>query len=193
MGCLGPTRWHVARSHHSSVDKGSRSHKNVRRAAIVGPEGGEYIPIRKHKRQDGVPSLELTKEDAVKIQLAALQKNDDPYQDAGVELLYRFADLDPFARSKYFGWNLDLGQFTRFQRVFHIRPFSLLLRHRTAEYLSSLQVSELEWRQRVRITSVAKEQATFEFTLRQRLGGLYDGIFYTQALRAEDPSENALL
>ena len=31
------------------------------------------------------------------------------------------------------------GQFTRFQRVFHIRPFCLLLRHQTAECLSSLQ------------------------------------------------------
>ena len=55
------------------------------------------------------------------------------------------------------------------------------------------QVSELEWRQRVRITSVANEQATFEFALRQRLGGLYDGIYYTQALRAEEASEGALL
>ena len=45
----------------------------------------------------------------------------------------------------------------------------------------------------MRITSMADEQATFEFTLRQRLGGLYDGIFYTQALRAEDPSESTLL
>lgn len=52
----------------------------------------------------------------------------------------RFADLDPFARSNFFGWSLDLGQFTRFQRVFHIRPFSLLLRHTHAERLSSLQV-----------------------------------------------------
>ena len=106
-------------------------------------------------------------------------------------LICRFADLDPFARSRYFGWNLDLvslnssispsvrleytlehpltrlqqaarqkfagccqqgvplklgdtrlqGQFTRFQRVFHIRPFCLLLRHRSAECLSSLQAS----------------------------------------------------
>ena len=45
----------------------------------------------------------------------------------------------------------------------------------------------------MRITSVANENATFEFTMRQRLGGLYDGIFYTQALRAEDGSEGALL
>ena len=33
------------------------------------------------------------------------------------------------------------GQFTRFQRVFHIRPFSLLLRHQRAECISSLQAS----------------------------------------------------
>ena len=45
----------------------------------------------------------------------------------------------------------------------------------------------------MRISSVANESATFEFTMRQRLGGLYDGIFYTQALRAEEGSEGALL
>ncbi len=70
MGCVGPARWQAARTHHSSIQKGRRSQYSPRRAAIYGPEGGEYIPIRKHKRQDGVPSLELTKEDAVKIQLA---------------------------------------------------------------------------------------------------------------------------
>ena len=43
------------------------------------------------------------------------------------------------------------------------------------------------------ITSVANETATFEFTMRQRLGGLYDGIYYTQGLRAEDGSECARL
>ena len=56
-----------------------------------------------------------------------------------------------------------------------------------------VEVSELEWRQRVAITSVANETATFEFTMRQRLGGLYDGIYYTQGLRAEDSSECARL
>lgn len=43
---------------------------SLRRAALTGPEGaGEYIPIIKHKRQDGVPSLEMSKEEAVQIQL----------------------------------------------------------------------------------------------------------------------------
>ena len=56
-----------------------------------------------------------------------------------------------------------------------------------------VEVSELEWRQRVAITSVANETATFEFTMRQRLGGLYDGIYYTQGLRAEESSGCARL
>ena len=105
---------------------GCKSARAVYRcASLLGPEeGSEYIPIRKRKRQDGVPSLDLSKEDAVKIQLLvcerfshrrmrvlalilsilsvdlfqscesrmalqALQNNDMPYQDAGVELLYR--------------------------------------------------------------------------------------------------------
>ena len=70
MGCLGPAQCPAARAHHSGIRKGRHSHQRFKPAAIPGPEGGEYIPIRKHKRQDGVPSLELTKEDAVKIQLA---------------------------------------------------------------------------------------------------------------------------
>ncbi len=35
--------------------------------------------------------------------LQALQQNDLPTADHGVEVLYRFADFDPFARSCYFG------------------------------------------------------------------------------------------
>lgn len=38
----------------------------------MGPEGGEYIPINKQKRRDGVPNLELTKEEAVQIQLVVI-------------------------------------------------------------------------------------------------------------------------
>ena len=33
----------------------------------------------------------------------ALQKNGVPYADHGVEVMYRFANIDPFSRSKYFG------------------------------------------------------------------------------------------
>ena len=70
MGCPVPTRRFTAEIGHRGLHKGSRVHYGLRRAAVLGPEGGEYIPIRKQKRRDGVPGLELTKEDAVQIQLA---------------------------------------------------------------------------------------------------------------------------
>ncbi len=37
------------------------------------------------------------------MQLAALAQNDKPAYDHGIEVLYRFANFDPFSRSKYFG------------------------------------------------------------------------------------------
>jgi hypothetical protein len=49
------------------------------------------------------------------------------------------------------------------------------------------QVSELEWRQRVLVTGETDEEATFEFTMLQRLGGHSDGVFYTRSLKAEPP------
>ncbi|CAL8471310.1 g10852 [Coccomyxa elongata] len=149
-------------------------------------QGGEEIPIRRKKRLDVGPTLDLSKEEAVRLQIEALKHNDTPYQDAGVELLYRFADIDPFTRSRYFGWSLDLGQFTRFQRVFHMMPYRLLLYHKECSYLSSLQVSEFEWRQRILVQGVSDE-AVFEITMMQRFGGQYDGIYYTRHLKADPP------
>ena len=35
--------------------------------------------------------------------MQALKENDQPARDHGIEVLYRFADFDPFARSCYFG------------------------------------------------------------------------------------------
>ena len=57
------------------------------------------------------PSFWLSREDAVEAQLKALRSNNFPTQDAGIEVLYTFAALDPFRRSAYFsGISLDLGQ-----------------------------------------------------------------------------------
>jgi len=70
MGCAVPTRRFTAETGQRGLHKSRRVHTGLRRAAILGPEGGEYIPIRKPKRRDGVPGLELAKEDAVQIQLA---------------------------------------------------------------------------------------------------------------------------
>ncbi|KAF0926994.1 hypothetical protein E2562_029221 [Oryza meyeriana var. granulata] len=49
-------------------------------------------------------------EEAVECQLEALKYNDQPRQDYGIEVMYRFAGFDPFERSTYFGRQFDLGQ-----------------------------------------------------------------------------------
>jgi hypothetical protein len=54
------------------------------------------------------------------------------------------------------------------------------------------QVSEREFRQRVLVTGVASEEAIFEITMLQRLGGLYDGVYYTRSLKAESPCAQAV-
>jgi hypothetical protein len=55
------------------------------------------------------PSLLLRREDAVEAQLKALQHNNFPTLDHGIEVLYKFSGFDPWQRSSYFGRSLDLG------------------------------------------------------------------------------------
>ncbi|KAK1282659.1 hypothetical protein QJS10_CPB22g01050 [Acorus calamus] len=70
----------------------------------------------RRKRPFG-PRLNFTAEEAVQYQLDALKYNDQPRQDYGVEVMYRFAGFDPFERSTYFGPFFDLGQDRFKQRV----------------------------------------------------------------------------
>jgi hypothetical protein len=56
-----------------------------------------------HERPDAGPRYEYSRDEAINIQLQALQHNDKPYFDHGIEVLYRYSNLDPFTRSKYFG------------------------------------------------------------------------------------------
>ena len=47
------------------------------------------IQFRKRKDWKLGPQFELTKEDAVQMQLQALQENNQPFVDHGIEVLYR--------------------------------------------------------------------------------------------------------
>lgn len=92
------------------------------------------------------PSLWLSREDAVEAQLKALQHNNFPTVDHGIEVMYKFADIDPWARSMYFGRSLDLGQWERFRRIFNTKCFTTLLNHNEYHFISSLEVSEDVWK-----------------------------------------------
>ncbi|CAI5982861.1 unnamed protein product, partial [Closterium sp. NIES-64] len=150
-----------------------------RLAARGGARGGvqcsadvpDYLPAswaRGTDRKPLGPRLEWSAEEAVRQQLCALQSNDDPYPDHGVEVMYRFAGFDPFERSRYFGPRFDLGQFERFRRLFHHTHYRVLLSHKRHRLLSSFYVSPARVKQRVEVEGVRPgEVEVFEFTLEQ--------------------------
>jgi len=130
------------------------------------------------------PTSYLTAEEATLTQLDALQNNDNPYPDHGVEVMYRFAGFDPFKRSQYFGPFFDLGQFERFRRIVHHSSYRVLLGHTDRRILSSLFINEHCFKQRVWIGGARPgEEEVYEFTLVQRVGGNWDGYWLTDSLR----------
>ena len=153
-------------------------------------ETQEEKSLRLKKRY--TPSLKYTREEAIKMQLEALQNNNEPYFDHGIEVLYRFAGrhLDPFLPSNYFGRPLDLGQFERFRRIMNTECFRILVNHTSFEFLSTLQVSEYVWKTRVSVSnSFTKRQAIFEFSMVREFGGRYDGIWFCESLICDDDLE----
>lgn len=154
--------------------------------AQPGDVGGDAVPlVPKKKRMDWNvgPCYELSHHAAIEVQLQALRDNDTPYIDHGIEVLYRFGDINPFARSSYFGRSLDLGQWERFRRIMHSTYYRTLLHHTSLEMLSGLEVSEHVWKQRVRVVDVSGTyQHTYVFTMTRHLGGRFDGYWFTQSL-----------
>ena len=114
-----------------------------------GTNGADDLTIslfkrKRHRRADWSlgPALDLSPDQVLEMQMEALRVNDSPYRDHGVEVLYRFADIDPFARSLYSGRSQDLGQFERFRRLFHAPGYAPLLGHGGFEVVGSLNWEE---------------------------------------------------
>ncbi|KAL9440103.1 hypothetical protein AB3S75_018878 [Citrus x aurantiifolia] len=184
-----------SKSKIGTVSVGSR----VRASASDVPDflSADWLESRR-KRPNG-PRLNFSAEEAVQYQLDALKYNDQPRPDYGIEVMYRFAGFDPFERSTYFGPFFDLGQFERFRRIFHHSTYRVLLGHKQRKILSSLFVEEIyivtaakmclyngkqnRFKQRVWIQgSRPEEEEIFQFTMVQRIGGLWDGYWLTESL-----------
>ncbi|GER46911.1 hypothetical protein STAS_23977 [Striga asiatica] len=145
----------------------------------------DWLESRK-KRPSG-PRLNFSAEEAVRYQLDALMLNDQPRPDYGIEVMYRFAGFDPFERSTYFGPFFDLGQvsgmFERFRRIFHHSSYRVLLGHRERKILSTLNVKEDCYKQRVWVRGARpEEEEVFQFTMIQRVGGSWDGYWLTESV-----------
>lgn len=158
---------------------------NRRLSIAAAAEVPDFLPTTWEKPNKPIgPTFDLSAEQVTLLQLEALQDNDIPYADHGIEKMYRFAGFDPFKRSEYFGPTFDLGQFERFRRIFHHTSFRVLLNHTDRRILSSLFVNEHCFKQRVCIVGARPgEEEIYEFTLAQRIGGNWDGYWLTQSLR----------
>ncbi|QDZ17554.1 hypothetical protein HOP50_01g00630 [Chloropicon primus] len=130
------------------------------------------------------PDFELDCDAVMEIQLEHLQRNNVPYVDHGIEVLYRFADIDPFEiQATYFGKRMDLGQFERFRRMMHTKQYRALLNYNRAVLLSTLQLSEHRVKKRFMVEGFRTgEKGVFEWTLTQKIGGLKDGYWYIESL-----------
>ncbi|XP_026460226.1 uncharacterized protein LOC113361068 [Papaver somniferum] len=173
--------------HRSSFSvKKNRISSNNRFRASSSADVPDFLStdwLESRRKKPFGPKLNFSAEDAVQCQLDALKHNDQPRQDYGVEVMYRFAGFDPFERSTYFGPFFDLGQFERFRRIFHHSTYRVLLGHKEREILSSLWVEENRFKQRIWIRGARpEEEEIFQFTMVQRIGGSWDGYWLTESL-----------
>jgi hypothetical protein len=174
--------------YHSRNNKSSIPLRSLRIISQAEPDNELRIPSQPPKSSTLSPSLWLSREAAVEAQLKALQHNNFPTLDHGIEVLYRFTNFDPFARSNYFGVNLDLGQYERFRRIFYTKCYSTLLNHTEHTVISSLEVAEDVWKVRVLVRNDWRkgEENVYEFTMVRRFGGKKDGVWFTDALKCDE-------
>ncbi|XP_073057087.1 uncharacterized protein [Primulina eburnea] len=112
-------------------------------------------------------------EEAVTYQLDALMFNEQPRADYGIEV----------RRSTFFGPFFDLGQFERFRRIFHHSSYRVLLVRLERKILSSLNVNENCYKQRVWILGARpEEEEVLQFTMVQRMGGSWDGYWLIESV-----------
>ena len=185
MQTLPSRRWGSKRTAWR-IPRGEKAKENGRRRSGLGPHFGvrarssgafrsavccssSNSDEKSVKSKPSKPSFELNAEDLLEIQLEYLKSNNKPYVDHGIEVLYRFADIDPFEiRCRYFGNSMDLGQFERFRRMLHTHQYRALLNHKDAKQLSLLKLSDHKIKSRYLVEGFRTgEKGTFEWTLIQ--------------------------
>ena len=120
--------------------------------------------------ENAYPEPELKPNDVVRLQLLAMQQNDD--SDFGIEVTFRFASP---ANKKQTG---PLKRFIRLVRNPSYRP---LLNHINATFLE-LTVEEVFAVQDVIITTSNGERIGYRFRLSIQKGPLYPGCWMTDSV-----------
>lgn len=125
------------------------------------------------------PSPSLTPSEVVRIQLTALQTNDEMRGDPGIATVFQFAS--PANRA-------ITGPLDRFVDLVKTPEYRPMLNHRAAEPGPLVTTGDLA-EQRVMITSAAGERISYVFVLSRQRTGAYAGCWMTEGVLREAESD----
>jgi hypothetical protein len=131
--------------------------------------------VQSPSRDDHRPSPALTPGDVVRIQLEALQRNDEEDGDGGIATVFQFAS--PANRSM-------TGPFDRFVELVKTPEYRPMLNHRRAEPGPLITSGDLA-EQRVLITTGAGDRVAYVFVLARQREGAYAGCWMTEGVLRE--------
>lgn len=126
------------------------------------------------------PSPELTAEAVVQIQVEALQANDEPYPDHGIETAFRFASPSN---------QVATGPLPRFAALVKGPVYGDMLGFARADY-GEIAVDGDRAAQRVTLFHDDGRRVTYVFGLSRQDGGPYDGCWMTDSVVRRPPPEN---
>ena len=134
--------------------------------------GAEEAPSQTPTQTLPQPSPDLSPEEVVRAQLEALQRNDDPFEDAGIETTFNFASPNN---------KRVTGPLKRFTLLFDTPAYRPMLNHASAEY-GPFEILGNAARGRVVLTTPQGERVGYEFTLSKQTGPL-EGVWMTDGVR----------
>lgn len=124
------------------------------------------------KLDDPEPSPDLTAAEVVRIQVEALQHNDEPHDDAGIETAFRFAS--PSNRSA-------TGPIQRFAAMVKGPIYGDMLDFDRVAY-GRIALEDGRAAQRVTLYHADGRRASYVFALSRQSGGAYDGCWMTDGV-----------
>ena len=118
------------------------------------------------------PDPSLSPQDVVSIQIEALQHNDTPYKDRGIEVTFNFAS--PKNKSV-------TGPLERFKAMVRNPAYGPMIDHRSAEY-QNVRVEGDSAQVDVILESKNGQFLGYRFTLSRQHGNQYEGSWMTNAV-----------
>jgi hypothetical protein len=132
--------------------------------------------------KDLSPDPRLSPKEVVEFQLSALQHNDDPTANAGIEKAFRFAS--PANR-------LAVGPLDHFISIVHSASYNALI-NAQSDLVLQVDVQDSEARVSVRVVSSSGSQVFYLFLLSKQQDGAYANCWMTDGvIKVEQPGDSS--